>query len=92
MEDEVRGAVRQTSAASYLALSPDFHRRLMEALKASIGDLSGHALTPVLLAPMDIRRFMRKIVERDFPELAILSFQELAPDVSIQPLDRIRIN
>ncbi len=34
-----------------------------------------HALPPVLLAPMDIRRFMRKIVERDFPELAILSFQ-----------------
>lgn len=92
VEDEVRGAVRQTSAASYLALSPEFHRRLMEALKASIGDLNGHALTPVLLAPMDIRRFMRKIVERDFPELAILSFQELAPDVSIQPLDRIRIN
>ncbi len=41
VEDEVRGAVRQTSAASYLALSPEFHRRLMEALKASIHPKTG---------------------------------------------------
>lgn len=91
VEDEVRGAVRQTSGASYLALSPDFHRRFTESLRGSVGDMKRHALPPVLLAPMDIRRFMRKIVERDFPELAILSFQELAPDVNVQPLDRIRV-
>ncbi len=36
VEDEVRGAVRQTSGASYLALSPDFHRRFTESLRSSI--------------------------------------------------------
>ncbi len=35
IEDEVRGAIRQTSGASYLALSPDTHRKLIAALKAS---------------------------------------------------------
>jgi len=44
-----------------------------------------------VLAPMDIRRFMRKIVERDFPDLAVLSFQELSPQVNIQPLERIEL-
>ena len=91
IEDEVRGAVRQTSGASYLALSPDTHQQLIAAMKSAIGDLSRHTLTPVMLAPMDIRRFMRKIVERDFPDLAILSFQELSPQVNVQPLERIRL-
>lgn len=91
IEDEVRGAIRQTSGASYLALSPETHRKLIAAMKATLGDLNRHALRPVVLAPMDIRRFFRKIVEREFPDLAVLSFQELSPQVNIQPLERIEL-
>lgn len=91
VEDEIRGAVRQTSGASYLALSPESHRRLIASLKETIGDFSRHTMKPVVLAPMDIRRFFRKIVERDFPDLAVLSFQELTGQVNIQPLERIEL-
>lgn len=91
VEDEIRGAIRQTSGASYLALSPDTHKKLLGAMKSTVGDVNGHALRPVVLTPMDIRRFMRKIVEREFPDLAVLSFQELSPSVNVQPLDRIEI-
>ncbi len=92
IEDEVRAAVRQTAGATYLALSPDFHARFIDALKRSAGDLSRHTLTPVVLTAMDIRRFMRKMVERDFPELPVLSFQELSPTVNVQPLERIKVS
>ncbi len=91
IEDEVRGAVRQTSGASYLALSPDVHRQIVASLKAAVGNLSQHATAPVMLTPMDIRRFMRKVIERDFPSIAVLSFQELTPDVNIQPLERLKL-
>ncbi len=91
IEDEVRGAVRQTSGASYLALSPDIHRQIIAGLKEALGTLLPHANMPVLLAPMDIRRFMRKVVERDFPNMAVLSFQELSADANIQPLERIKL-
>jgi type III secretion protein V len=92
IEDVVRGAVRQTSGASYLALSPDSHRQLITSMKEVIGSISHHALPPVVLAPMDIRRFMRKIIERDFPDLAVLSYQELTPSANVQPLERIKMS
>ncbi len=91
IEDAVRGAVRQTSGASYLALSPDVHRQLVASIKGVVGDISAQMIAPVLLAPMDIRRFMRKIVERDFPDLAVLSYQELDPSSNVQPLARIKL-
>jgi type III secretion protein V len=91
IEDAVRGAVRQTSGASYLALSPDVHRQLITSMKNVVGNVSQHAMPPVMLAPMDIRRFMRKIVERDFPDLPVLSYQELAPHANVQPLERIKL-
>jgi type III secretion protein V len=90
IEDAVRGAVRQTSGASYLALSPDLHRQLITAMKNVISSVAPHSLPPVILAPMDIRRFMRKLIERDFPDLAVLSYQELDPSANVQPLERIK--
>jgi type III secretion protein V len=90
IEDAVRGAVRQTSGASYLALAPDLHRQLITAMKSVISNIASHSLPPVILAPMDIRRFMRKLIERDFPDLAVLSYQELDPSANVQPLDRIK--
>jgi type III secretion protein V len=92
IEDAVRGAIRQTSGASYLALSPDVHRQLIAAMKTAIGTPNRGGLAPVVLAPMDIRRFMRKIIERDFPDIAVLSYQELSPAANIQPLDRVRLS
>jgi type III secretion protein V len=90
IEDAVRGAVRQTSGASYLALAPDLHRQLINSLKSVVSNAGQQGLPPVMLAPMDIRRFMRKIVERDFPDLAVLSYQELEPSSNVQPLERIK--
>ncbi|MBC8129915.1 MAG: FHIPEP family type III secretion protein, partial [Rhizobiaceae bacterium] len=91
IEDAVRGAVRQTSGASYLALAPDIHRELISSMKSIVGTGGQQGMAPVILAPMDIRRFMRKIVERDFPSLAVLSYQELTPSANIQPLERIKM-
>ncbi|WP_187371579.1 type III secretion system export apparatus subunit SctV [Methylobacterium oryzihabitans] len=92
VEDVVRNAIRQTSGASYLALSPDVHRQLIHAMRAAVGGGGQGAVNPVILVPMDIRRFMRKIVERDFPSLAVLSYQELTASANVQPLERIKLS
>ena len=91
IEDEIRGAIRQTAGSSYLALAPDTHRAIIVAMKETIGELTAHSVKPVMMAPMDIRRFTRKIIERDFPELPVLSYQELTAAVNIQPLDRVKL-
>jgi type III secretion protein V len=59
-------------------------------MKSVISNVAPQSLPPVILAPMDIRRFMRKLIERDFPDLAVLSYQELDPSANVQPLDRIK--
>lgn len=89
IEDTVRGAVRQTSAGSYLALDPATSKRLVESIRKAVGDLSASAQRPVLLTSMDIRRYMRKMIEQDLYDLPVLSYQELTQEINIQPLARI---
>ena len=89
VEDTVRAAIRQTSGGSYLALDPTTSKRLVEKIKLAVGDLSRSSQRPVLLTSMDIRRYLRKMIEQELADLAVLSYQELTPEVSVQPLARI---
>jgi type III secretion protein V len=91
VEDAVRGAVRQTSGGSYLALDPTMSRQLLENIKSTVGDLSRSMHKPVLLTSMDIRRYIRKMIEQDLYELPVLSYQELTQDINIQPLSRVEL-
>lgn len=89
VEETIRGAIRQTSSGSYLALDPSISKRLVENIKTAVGDLSSVAQKPVLLTSMDIRRYLRKLIEQDLYELPVLSYQELTQDINVQPLARV---
>jgi len=88
-EETIRKAIRQTSGGSFLALDPATSKKLVEEIKAKAGGSVQRERTPVLLTSMDIRRFLRKLVELELPDLPVLSHQELTEEINIQPLGRI---
>ncbi|MDR3317194.1 MAG: type III secretion system export apparatus subunit SctV [Puniceicoccales bacterium] len=92
VEDVVRKSIRQTSAGSYLALEPNTAKRIVGAVKEEVGDFTQETNRPVLLTSMDIRRYMRKLIELELYELPVLSHQELTEEITIQPLGRIAIS
>jgi type III secretion protein V len=91
LEEMVRKSVRQTSAGSYLAMDPQNVRRIIGTVKSTIGDLTNIPQKPVLIVSVDIRRYFRKMIERDYYELPVLSFQELSSEINIQPLGRLKL-
>jgi type III secretion protein V len=63
--------------------------RLLEAVRAEVGDLPPTARAPCVLTSIGIRRRLRSELEAGFPHLAVLSYQDLSPDVNIHPIARI---
>lgn len=63
--------------------------RLLAAVKSELQSLPATSQNPVILTTPDIRRTVKRVVESVFPGLAVLSYQELSPDMSIQPIGRI---
>jgi type III secretion protein V len=43
----------------------------------------------VLLSSPDIRRALRRLIEGAFPEVAVLTFAELDPDLQVRPVGRL---
>ena len=60
-------------------------------MRREVGQTPASAQQPVVLTSPDIRRYFRRLVEMEFPYLAVLSYQELTPEMSIQPLARIAL-
>jgi type III secretion protein V len=89
VEDVIRKAIRQTSAGSYLALDPETAKKLVHAIREEVGDFTNETNRPVLLTSMDIRRYVRKLIELELYELPVLSHQELTEEITIQPLGKI---
>lgn len=90
VEEIVRKAIRQTSAGAFLALDPDSSKRFLDALRNVFAKVKNGKQKPVLLASMDIRRYVRRLIEGEFYELPVVAYQEITPEISVQPIERIR--
>ncbi len=91
LEETIRKAIRQTSGGSYLALDPATSKKIVQNIKSEVGDISGRPQKPVLLTSMDIRRYVKKLIELEINELPVLSYQELTQEITIQPLSKISL-
>src|SRR5919112_64190 len=89
IEDVIRGAIRRTSTGSFLSLDPAIAHDILDAMRREIAELPPGAQKPVVITDMELRRFVRKMVELEFPTLTVLSYQELAPELNVQPVGRI---
>jgi type III secretion protein V len=89
VEEKFRQSIRVTNAGSYLALDPDLASRVLENLKSKLP--TDKKMRVVVLASMDVRRYVRSLIENEFFSLSVLSYQELSADVRIHPVAQITI-
>ncbi|WP_319003997.1 type III secretion system export apparatus subunit SctV [Luteimonas panaciterrae] len=82
LEDKLRQSVRVAGGASQLAISPELAARLGSEVRSHLARQAA-GVRPVLLCSLDVRRHLRKLMEVDFFDLPVLSYQELAPDLRI---------
>ncbi len=93
IEDLVRNAIRTTEKGNYLALEPETTQEIVEAVGKEIAShpFPPGARPPVILTTAEIRRYFRKIIEMEFPQLSVLSYQELSENLRIQPIARVAL-
>jgi type III secretion protein V len=88
LEDTVRRAVTRTPAGAFLTLPPQAARDVLTAIRRAVASVPPHAELPVILTQPDIRRFVRKLIEPEMPDVWVVSFAELLPEVALKPVAR----
>ena len=90
-EKAVREALRETQVGIYLALDPESSERLVTSVRRNMTAVPSVA-QPVLIASLDVRRYVRGLLIKNGLTVPVLSYQDLSPDFPVQPLGSIGLH
>lgn len=76
VEREIEASIQTIDSIPFLAMEPERTRQLLAMVRQHAG---GSALAGIVVANPLIRRYVRKVVELEFPSLPVISREELAP-------------
>ncbi|TFE03483.1 flagellar biosynthesis protein FlhA [Jeotgalibacillus sp. R-1-5s-1] len=84
--------VQQTEHGNYLSLDPNDSQRILEAMAQQIEQLSLTEQTPIILCSPAVRMYIRQLTERYFPQIPILSYNELEANVEVQSVGVVTVD
>jgi flagellar biosynthesis protein FlhA len=82
LEKAVADGVMHTDQGSYLALEPRQAKEIMTRFRRAM-ESAASAGNPVILCSPNIRMYVRQLLERYLPNVAILSHSEIPPNVRV---------
>lgn len=81
--------IRQSSGGVYLHLEPEASNALIQSAELALENNYLSIRDINVLVPVDIRRFVKKILEGRFPELEVLSFNEISDTIKVNVIKTI---
>ena len=92
VEDIIAEAIQPSDQGGFLAIEPNSAQAIITAISAMSDRFSLSGAQPVLLASPSIRRYVRKLIERFIPHMAVLSHNEIPQNIKIQSLGVVSLN
>ena len=93
IEQLLQSAIRAGGAemASFMHLDPSTGQEILQAIGEEVDGLQKRGLQPILLTSPPIRPLLRKLTERSFPTLVLLSWNEIAPKVNVNSISMVSL-
>ena len=88
VEEIIRDGIRQSSSGTFLNLEPAELDMIIEKTSAAIDEIK-YVQNYIFLTAIDIRRFVKKLIETQYPHLSVLSYDEITSDIEINVLQSI---
>lgn len=91
VEKMVADSIQQTDHGNYLAMDPQESQYVLEAIAKEVERVSFMEQSPLILCSPGVRMYLRQLTERYFPQIPILSYNELDAAVEIQSVGVVNV-
>ncbi len=91
LEEILRRSLRDIASGAGGALDPEMLRTLAANAERAVTKAGATAI-PCIVAPPDLRRYVRAIFERKPPNVVVASFREVDPSVPLRIVERLSVN
>jgi flagellar biosynthesis protein FlhA len=92
VEKMIAEGVQQTEHGNFLSLDPMVSQQILEAIAEQVEQLSLQGQTPILLCSPAVRMYVRQLTERYFPQVPVLSYNELEANVEVQSVGVVNVD
>ncbi len=89
VEKRVISSLTRNEQGVYLAMGPDLMQNIISQMTEHMKKFSDLAQTPVILVSQVIRGYFSKMITQFYPNVYVLSFNEITNNVQIQALGNI---
>jgi len=90
-EQEIIDSAMETTSGRIAALSPDRQRLWINSLTNVMNNVGNMGFYPVLLCSESARPIVKKSIERDIADLAVLSVHEISEKVKVESLGYVSL-
>jgi flagellar biosynthesis protein FlhA len=91
LERRISEAIKRTDQGEYLAIDPQLAQGIMQRLAARLEKFGDLNLQPIVLCSSHLRMHVKKLVDRFIPNLTVLSYDEIVPNVKIQSIGVVEL-
>ncbi|MBU8910545.1 MAG: flagellar biosynthesis protein FlhA [Desulfobacterales bacterium] len=91
IEDSINKAVQHMEYESFVAADPTLIQEVVSNFQEFVKTFTGKGLQPIILCSPNVRIHFRKILEKFFPNIIVLSHNEITRDVNIKSLGMLAV-
>nr|WP_082234174.1 FHIPEP family type III secretion protein [Halobacillus massiliensis] len=91
VEKLIADHIQQTEHGSYLSLNPESQQGILNNVSQQIDQASLQVEKPVILCSPAVRMYVKQLLERYYPQVIILSYNELEPTVEVESIGVVNI-
>ncbi len=91
IEQLIAQSIQRTEMGSFLALDPNMGQEVLMSIGQEVGKLQERGLQPIILCAPQIRPALKRLTDRCFPNLVVLSWNEIAPKVNVNSVGMVSL-
>ena len=92
VEKALSDSIQQTEQGSFLAMEPGIAQTIVNSLGRQLEKLTAINYQPLVLCSAQIRSHFKKFIDRFSPDLVVLSYDEILPNVEIKSLSTLELS
>jgi flagellar biosynthesis protein FlhA len=91
IEEAISKSIHETPQGSFMTIEPAAAQKILGKVKDALEEAMSKGYQPVLLVSHQTRRFVRRLTERSFPAIPVLSHSEISSGARVQTLKVVRL-
>ncbi len=91
IEELILKNLKKVDSGAYLNLDPDTIQKIMVSTKDQVDKIAKLVQTPIIITSPFVRIYFKKLLDQFYPDITVLSLNDLDSSVHIQALGNIRI-